>query len=130
MTDDVLSGTHEHAINASRPYYSYYQYLSHRSKTNYTAADIANYITNVLGYTSTVQDRYNIKGYESLLYGTQNTFISAQNAYGANAIMSYGVAYNESGGGRASIPLRTNNLYGHGAYDDAPGANADGYNTP
>lgn len=130
MTDDVLNGTHEHAINAGRPYYSYYQYLSHRSKTNYTAADIANYITNVLGYTSTVQDRYNIKDYESLLYGTQNTFISAQNAYGANAIMSYGVAYNESAGGTSSIALRTNNLYGHGAYDDAPGVNANGYNSP
>ena len=130
MADDIINGTHDHAVNAGRPYYSYYQYLSHRSKTNYTEGDLANYITNVLGYTSMVQDRYNIKDYESLLYGTQNTFINAQNAYGANAIMSYGVAYNESAGGTSSIALRTNNLYGHGAYDDAPGVNANGYNSP
>lgn len=130
MADDIINGTHDHAVNAGRPYYSYYQFLSHRSKTNYTAADIANYITNVWGYTSTVQDRYNIKNYESLLYGTQDSFISAQNKFGANALLSFGVATNESNYGTSSIALRTNNLYGHGAYDEAPGANANGYNTP
>lgn len=130
MADDIMNGTHDHAVNAGRPYYSYYQFLSHRSKTNYTAADIANYITNVWGYTSTVQDRYNIKDYESLLYGTQDSFISAQNNFGANALLSFGVSANESDYGTSNIALRTNNLYGHGAYDDAPGANANGYNTP
>ena len=130
MTDDYLSGNYSHAVNAGRPFYSYYQYLSHRSRTNYTQADIANYITNVLGYTSKVKDRYNLKNYESLLYGEQNTFINAQNAYGANALLMFGVAANESGYGRESIALRTNNLFSHGAYDSAPGANADGYDTP
>lgn len=130
MTDDYLSGNYSHAVNAGRPFYSYYQYLSHRSRTNYTQADIANYITNVLGYTSKVKDRYNLKNYESLLYGEQNTFINAQNAYGANALLMFGVAANESGYGRGSIALRTNNLFSHGAYDSAPGANADGYDTP
>lgn len=130
MTDDYLSGNYSHAVNAGRPFYSYYQYLSHRSRTNYTQADIANYITNVLGYTSKVKDRYNLKNYESLLYGEQNTFINAQNAYGANALLMFGVAANESGYGRGTIALRTNNLFSHGAYDSAPGANADGYDTP
>lgn len=126
MTDDYMSGSYSRAVNAGRPYYNYYQYVSHRTKTNYTAKDIENMIKN-MGFTSKVNDPYDLKSYESLLYGEQNSFISGQNMYGANAMMIYSLAIHESSKGRSSIALRTNNLFGHGAYDSAPGASANGY---
>lgn len=128
MTDDYVSGTYTHAVNAGRPYYNYYQYLSHRSKTNYTAKDIENYIANQ-GFTSKVADIDNVQSYESQLFGEQDSFINNQNIYGANALMMFGLAMNESNRGKSRISIRTNNLFGHGAYDSAPGANANGYDT-
>ncbi len=130
MTNDILNGNNNNAVNAGNPFYSYYQFLSHRSLTNYTATDINNYVKNVWGYTSTVDDRNNLGSKESLMYGLGSTFINAQNTYGANALLSFSTAANESSRGRSNIALRTNNLFGHGAYDSAPGANANGYNTP
>lgn len=128
MIDDYIAGTYSHAVNAGRPFYSYYQFLSHRTKTNYTAADIANYISSK-GYTSKIVDRFNIKSHESQLYGEQDAFIKHQNAYGANALLMLSVALNESGEGRSNIAARTNNIFGHAAYDASPGASASGYDS-
>ena len=35
MSDDYRSGTHENAVNSEAPFYSYFQYLSFRSLSNY-----------------------------------------------------------------------------------------------
>lgn len=129
MTEDYISGDYSHAVNAGKPYYNYYQYLSHRTKTNYTAKDIENFIVHNLGFTKKPSSTTSAGKNESLLYGEQNSFINAQNSFGANALMMFGVAMNESSSGQASIPLRTNNLFGHQAYDSAPGASANGYAT-
>ena len=130
MTDDILNGHNNNAVNAGNPFYSYYQFLSHRSLTNYTATDINNYMKDVWGFTGTVKDKNNLQDNESLMFNSGSTFISAQNNYGSNALLSFSVATNESSRGRSSIALRTNNLFGHGAFDYAPGANANGYDKP
>ncbi len=128
MIDDYVAGNYSHAVNAGRPFYSYYQFLSHRTKTNYTAADIENYIKSK-GYTRKIVDRNNKQPYESQLYGEQNSFINYQNAYGANALLMFSVAVNESDHGQSDIAARTNNIFGHAAYDSAPGASASGYDS-
>ena len=128
MVDDSNSNNFSNAINAGSPYYNYYQYLSHRSITNYTNNDIANYIS-MLGYDSKVTsyDGLNDRKNESQLFGEDTSFINNQNTFGANAIMMFGVAINESAYGRSRIAVTKNNLFGHNAYDLTPGASASGY---
>ena len=129
MADDYNNGTSKNAINYLQPYYNYYQFLSHRSITNYTTYDIENYITSVLGYNSKVSsyEGLSARKNESQLYNEQNAFIDNQNVFGANAIMMFGVAVNESAYGRSSIAFYKNNLFGHSAYDATPGSSANGY---
>lgn len=128
MVDDYRSGVNTHAVNAGKPYYNYYEYLSHRSQTNYSALDIENYI-KLRGYTSKVQSYDTMTSTQSQLYGEGNTFINAQNTYGVNAIMSLGVAINESAFGRSNIAVTKNNLFGHQAYDVNPGTSSSKYSS-
>lgn len=128
MVDDYNNNSSSNAVNAGSPYYNYYQYLSHRSISNYTNNDIANYIS-MLGYNSKVTslDGLSDRKNESQLYGEDTAFINNQNTFGANAIMMFGVAINESAYGRSNIAVTKNNLFGHNAYDLTPGASASGY---
>lgn len=128
MADDYNNNTSLHAINSGNPYYNYYQFLSHRSISNYTADDIANYIA-LLGYNKKVTSWENLSSNrnESQIYGEQNAFVNNQNTFGANSIMMLGVAINESAYGRSYISVTKNNLFGHNAYDLTPGASASGY---
>ena len=128
MTDDYVNNVHTHAVNKDNPYYSYYVYLSHRSKTNYTAKDLANYF-KTLGYTAKPTSTANLTSNQSQLYGEENNFINAQNTYGVNALMMLGVAINESGWGRSNISINKNNLFGHSAYDVNPGTSANKYSS-
>lgn len=120
MLSDYRNGTYSHAVNATNPHYNYYQYLSHRSKTQLTGSDLNNIVSNQLGsaYSS------------SKMYNLGDVFISAQNDYGANALLAFGVAVNESNWGRSAIAQQKNNLFGHGAVDDDPFAQAGVYSTP
>lgn len=128
MVDDYRNGVNNHAVNSNKPYYSYYEYLTHRTQTNYSALDIENYI-KLKGYTSKVQSYNTMTSTQSQLYGEGNSFINAQNTYGVNAIMSLGVAINESAFGRSNIAVTKNNLFGHQAYDINPGTNASKYSS-
>lgn len=130
MTNDYRSGTYSHSVNASKPYYNYYQYLSHRTKSSYDVNAIKNYITNTLGFTSKVKNINNgPAGNESQFYGEENAFIDNQNLYGANAIMMLSLASNESANGRSEIAYTKNNLFGHSAYDSNPGSSSSKYST-
>ena len=117
MIDDYRTETFEYSSN-KQPFYDYYQYLPHRSISNYTAEDINWYIRNYLGFSSTK---------ESLLVNSGEWFIEAQNKYGTNAIMMFCVAMNESDLGRSDIAYEKNNLFGHAAYDESPSQSANGY---
>lgn len=115
MVDDYAADTYTKAINANEPYYNYYQYLSHRTKTNFTEEQIDAYIKSKVGT-------------ESKLYDTASMFFEAQETYGVNAVLMLGVAINESAWGKSSIALSKNNLFGHAAYDSST-SSATGYSS-
>lgn len=125
MLSDYKVGTYNQAVNKEVPYYNYYMYLPQHSRTTYSSVDIDNYIRNSLGYKATVFDEYDfVKNNSSLskLYGQGTFFYNAQQTYGVNAIVMFGIARNESGNGRSRISIDKNNGFGDGAVD------SDAYN--
>lgn len=125
MINDYKNGVRSNASNKT-VFYNYYQYLSHRSKSSYDAKDINNYIQNVLGYKKKLSS-FPGGANESQLYDEGVSFVQYQNEFGANAMMMFGLARNESANGRSEIAFKKKNLFGHAAYDSSPGASASGY---
>jgi len=123
MMRDYKNGVRTSSINPNNPYYNYYQFLSHRSISNYTSAQIKQ---NLSMYTSKPTS-FPVSAGQSQLFGEEISFIQYQNEFGANAIMMLGTAKNESGNGTSNIAVNKNNLFGHSAFDSSPGASANGY---
>lgn len=117
MIDDYKNNTYAHSINPNQPYYNYFQYLSHRSKTDFTEQQLDAHTKSMIDFGSK-------------MLGLGSAFISNQNKYGANALLMYGVAVNESGWGTSSIANEKNNIFGHNATDFNPAGNANKYNSP
>lgn len=107
LLDDAKTSYHNKAVNANDPYYNYYQHLPGRSKTSYTAEDLNRYFE-----ANTPSD--------SVLRNSGAYFIKAQNEYGVNALMSIGIAMNESAKGTSSIAKTKNNIFGANATDAFP----------
>ncbi len=119
MINDYKAGTRANSVNSKAgygPYYNYYQFLSHRSKTKITEAQINSFVAS----KSSAQSKMRNQG---------NSFISNQNIYGTNALLMVGVAANESAWGDSAIAQSKNNLFGHAAYDADPNG-ANGYSSP
>lgn len=110
MLDDYKNGIASHAVNANNPYYNYYQYLSFRTKTSYSAANLNAFISSRTG--------------TGVMLNTGDYFIDAQNKYGVNAALMFSIGINESGFGNSSIALSKNNLFGLNATDKNPSENA------
>lgn len=115
MLSDYKQGVYTNSVNNNSPYYNYYQYLPHRSKTTFTAKELDNLTAS----------KANGK-----LNGLGSYFIQYQNTYGTNAALVYSVAVLESGWGTSSIAQNKNNLFGHGAVDSNPYYGANGYSKP
>ena len=49
-----------------------------------------------------------------------NTFTQGQKVYGVNALLTYAMAWNESGAGRSTYAISKNNLFGWAAVDSNP----------
>jgi|GEM_PF-4009345 len=88
-------------------YYPYYQFLSFRSKTAYTASELNSYIKNNLSSKSALQ-------------GQGSALIKAQDDFGINALLELAFACHESGGGTSSYAINRNNLFGINAIDSDP----------
>lgn len=112
MIDDYKAGTRKNSINPSDPYYNYYQFVSTRTKTSFTAADINGFLKSRLGSSYTAKD--------TKLYEMGKYFIEYQNTYGAYALSTLAVAINESNFGTSTYALTKNNLFGHNAVDSNP----------
>lgn len=125
MIEDYRSRSHSHSINENSPYVNYYQYVSHRTQTNYTKDEINQYITQ-LGY-SKLPSVYPMEEGASQLVDRGNYFIDYQNTYGANALMMLALSINESDYGTSELAFTKNNVFGHQAYDEDPTKNAQGY---
>lgn len=128
MLQDYKNGNFNNAVNKDNPYYNYYMYLPHRTRTTYSSININEYFREIrspkiIGYP---YGRYAPSGY-SALYGQGGYFTYAQNTYGSNAISMLGLAMNESANGTSNIALDKNNIFGHNAVDSSAYDSASGY---
>ena len=115
MINDYRNDTRLNSVNPSNPYYSYFQYLPLRSKTNYTAEQLTSYLNNKANSNT------------SKLNNTGALFIKYQNKYGVNALLAASFAALESGWGKSSIAQNKNNLFGLNATDANPSEDAKLY---
>lgn len=104
LLNDYRAGVRTSSVNNNRPFYNYYQSLSFRSRTVYSAAELDRYIND------------NTPG-NSKLRGLGQAFKDAENSYGVNALLTLAVAMNESARGTSAKALQKNNLFGLKAYD-------------
>lgn len=134
MIDDYMNGGYAHSVNPNNPYYNYYQYISHRSISNHSVENMRDYIQSKYNkkpdsFVDTDGNGIHDYANESQLYGEELSFMESQNIYGATAYLMYGVASNESAGGRSKMSINRNNLFGHAAYDGNTSA-AKVYDSP
>ena len=133
MIEDLRKETHAHAVNAKYPYYKYYQYVSHRSTTNYSYEDVHKYLNEKRGFTDTIINFEDYDNFvhdnlsESIIMQGDQAFFHYQNQFGVNAIMMLSLALNESASGRSVLAYNRNNLFGHAAFDNAVDKNASRY---
>lgn len=112
MIQDYRGNTYTNAVNASTPYYNYYQYLSFHTTASVTAEQYDAYIASKKKPTSK-------------LLNAGSAFATAQNTYTVNSLLMYGIAINESAWGTSNIALTKNNLFGWNAVDSSPGQSAN-----
>ena len=124
MIDDYQNNLFENALNYERPYYNYYQYLSHRSLTNYTYQEIEDYFYQTLcfdkkldSYIDHSRDNANDIVNRSQYYDELKSFFEYQNLYGSNALMMLSESINESAYGKSLSSYMKNNLFSHSAYE-------------
>ncbi|WP_416325037.1 dockerin type I domain-containing protein [[Eubacterium] hominis] len=115
MIEDYKVDQYQRSVNKDNPFYNYYQFLSHRTKTTFTADDFNKRVNAILD------------GGTSKMSNTGAYFIQNQDDYASNASLMFGVAANESAWGQSSIAKNKNNLFGHGAVDSNPYYGATGY---
>jgi len=116
MLDNYNAGTRSNSVNASNPYYNYFQYLPLRSSSSYSASVLSAYVNNKSGSTSK-------------MYNTGTNFVSMQGTYGTNALLMIGIGANESNWGKSNIAQTKNNLFGLNAVDSSPGQSANYYSS-
>jgi len=128
LLDDYRLNKFDKSVNKNNPYYNYYLYLPHRSRSNYTIDDLDAYFRNQLNFVGSVYGKKKVSHY-SVLYGEADSYMDGEKKYGANAISMLSVSLNESAKGTSQIARYKNNIFGHNATDDSPFANASGYLT-
>lgn len=135
MIDDYRSSTYENSINSNNPYYNYYEYLPHRSYTNYDLKEIEDYFSNTLFIDGKIQfyddlnlDNANDDVNLSQFYGELGSFFGYEKLYGANAMMMLSLATHESAYGKSYLAFAKNNLFGHAAFDSDVERSASRYN--
>lgn len=104
LMNDYKRGIRGNAMNAGQPHYTYYKYLPFRSKTVYSAEELNRFIDS------------NTESH-SKLRGIGGALKDSEQKYGVNALLTLGVAINESGWGESAISQSKNNLFGIKAYD-------------
>ena len=107
------------SVNASVPYYNYYQFLNLRSKTSVNATQLNDFIVSkTLDLPS------------SKMRNLGGIFVDYGAMYGVNPLLAVAVAGNESAWGKSTIALTKNNLFGLNAVDSSPMESANYYPHP
>lgn len=117
-------------------FYPYYQYLSARSKSQYTAEQLNQFIDKRLGelealYVSnpTTYAKYKDATKISKVIGLGTHIKEVEAKYNINALLILGMAFHEGDYGMSGNSLKLNNLFGIKAYDSNP-EGAEPYPTP
>ena len=114
MLNDYQSGSNgASAVNCGNAFYNYFQFLDMNSSTNYSGDELDSILSSKISSSS------------SKLLGTGTLFVKYQNKYRVNALLSLGIAVNESAWGTSSICMNKNNLFGLNAVDTSPGQSAN-----
>ena len=114
LINDYKNNTYQNSVNPTNPYYNFYQYLSFRTKTVYSADNINDYLNSRTSESS-------------VLRNTGAFFTKYQDLYGTNAILMLSISSNESAMGTSLIAR--NNIFGLNAVDANPSGNADGFDS-
>lgn len=133
MIDDYRSGNNDNAVN-SQKYFNYFQFLPHRSLSNYHSAELNDYFYNTLGINGSLShyidlnaDYANDEVNRSQLYENIDSFLTYQNLYGANALLMISAAISESSYGKSENAFVNNNLYSTVAFDSEDEKQANRY---
>ncbi len=113
LTDYQNSANGASAVNAGNAFNNYFQFLDMNLSTSYTGDELNNILNSAMVNAG-------IDPASSKLTGTGNSFVKHQNTYSVNALLSLGIAINESAWGRSSICLSKNNIFGLNAVDSSP----------
>ena len=124
MIDDYREEKRENALN-QEAYYCYFQYLPHRSLSNYTSAEMRDYLSDTLGLSKRLIHYIDLNGDaaadevdRSQLCNETDEFFAMQYMYGCNALMLAASAINESAYGKSYNSFISNNLYTAAAYEN------------
>jgi len=134
LINDYRNNTRSNAVNAKKPYFDYYQYVSTRSKSNISAASLDAYLLKSrpdANVKISIKDTFNrcdpketlkltYEGYTSVLYKKGSNFNTQQDNYQLNTGALFGLALNESGYGVSRLARFYNNPFGYGAVDSCP----------
>ncbi|CAM4187809.1 glucosaminidase [Bacillus manliponensis] len=96
-------------------FYQYYNYMSLRTKTEYTAEELDRYVQ--------------WRTPDSPLIGLGKTFKEMESKYNVNALFLYAAAIHESDSGRSELAREKNNLFGLNATDANPNEDAKKYDS-
>ncbi|WP_046181389.1 S-layer homology domain-containing protein [Domibacillus tundrae] len=101
--------------------YQYFQFLSGRVKTSYTAAELDNYIKKVLAEREAAYpSKYKDATTKSKLLGLGTIAKKVESQYNVNALLIIGMAIHESDYGMSYKAQKLNNLFGIAVYDSNP----------
>ncbi|KAB7707440.1 hypothetical protein F9802_06720 [Bacillus aerolatus] len=101
--------------------YQYFQFLSARSTTNYTADELDSYINQALAEReATGLAKYKDATKKSKLLGLGATLKKVEAEKRINALMMLGMAIHESDYGTSGHAYKNNNLFGIAVYDSKP----------
>ncbi len=109
------------AVNSGSRFENYFQFLDMNSSTGYSGDEL-----NSILHTALENAGENPSS--SKLTGTGSTFVKYQDTYSVNALLSLGIAINESAWGTSYICQTKNNIFGLNAVDSNTG-NADVFNS-
>ena len=119
MSKDYQNGAYgASAVNSGNAFYNYFQFADMNGSTSYSVDELESIL-------STAMKNAGVDPSSSKLTGAVASFIKYQNKYGVNALLSLGIAINESGWGTSNIANNKNNLFGLNAVDSSPGQSAN-----
>ncbi|MDO4198143.1 MAG: hypothetical protein Q4D13_04010 [Erysipelotrichaceae bacterium] len=124
MSDDLRNDIRDNSVNYDNPYYNYFQYLSYRTVSSYSALQFESYLHDEMGfmgmlngYSDENNDGANDIVNRSQLYDIADELIANQSINGTNALLLLASAINDSSYGKSLESYYYNNLFMNSSYN-------------